>query len=316
MNIYQKGQTVIFALLVLVVLVILGTSIVYLVSNESRKINYSKASTVSFYIAQSGVSKAIWELGQDSTYSGETETSVENGVFTVSVSTTAIDGQYQIISHGYTPNSASPKKITNIRVICKKPLDTFSPVSAFACNSDINLLGNARIDGRPDIYGIAVPAGATVTIGSAAVKVYGTPTAQGMTSAFTFEDVFHITLEEYQQVAQTSYTDPANNSIATGLTFIDFISDSIFQVTDSGWSGDGILVVDGDFKMTGGSFTGILYITGDFELAGNPYIDGAIYVEGNASLSSGTPRITYDQAAIETAKDLFTYIKVLSWEEF
>ncbi len=313
---HEKGQVVVFAMLMMLVLVILGTSIVYLVIYESKSIIKSKAGVQSFYIASAGVHKALWEIGQDDTYTGEVNTTFSEGVFTITVSTTAVTNQYQIVATGYTPDAISPVRTTNIRVVCLSSSGVMSPTSALACNSSVTLKGNATIDGRPDVYGVSVPAGQTVTIQGASA-VYGIPSEVGTADTIVFDDVFGMTQAQMQALATTTYVDPANNAAVTGITWVSFVSDSQFQITASGWTGDGILIVDGNLKITGGTFDGIIYVIGDLSITGNALIRGAIFVEGTAALTTGTPNINYNSVSIQDAADeLGSSIQILSWEEF
>lgn len=101
---------------------------------------------------------------------------------------------------------------------------------------------------------------------------------------------------------------------------------------------DGITVINGDCKSTGGIGSGLLYVRGDLELAGNFEWTGLVYVEGQfkntgdtwilggvmargggyvtaVDFGSGTPTILYSRAAlVQTLMSAMDYI-VLSWKE-
>jgi len=140
-----------------------------------------------------------------------------------------------------------------------------------------------------------------------------------------FEDVFGVSKEDLKLVAQNDYPDtyyetPFNNDLASEITWINTPGDES-QVTSSGWSGSGILIVENDLKMTGGTFTGVIWVMGELNMiTGNPLINGAIFIESGATGEAkvaGNAEINYDEAAVQNALSVTTSIvlTVESWRE-
>jgi cytoskeletal protein CcmA (bactofilin family) len=117
-----------------------------------------------------------------------------------------------------------------------------------------------------------------------------------------------------QDNATYKYTNPPNNKMP--VEKITWISNG-FEITQDGWVGGGIMIVNGDLKITGGTFDGVIWVIGKLSISGNPVINGSIFVEGEATVDTtitGTAKISFDPSAIDGAfSNLST---VLSWQEF
>ncbi len=122
-----------------------------------------------------------------------------------------------------------------------------------------------------------------------------------------FEGFFGRTMAQMDSIADNHFIDPPNNPEGfEDITWVSFANEGgELMVTTEGWTGSGILVVDGDAQFSGGSFDGVMWITGDLFINGNNGFDGAVYVEGgihyNDVIVLGNCQITYDYAAILAA---------------
>jgi len=122
-----------------------------------------------------------------------------------------------------------------------------------------------------------------------------------------FEEFFGVTKAQMDAMADNHFLDPPNNPAGfEDITWVYFASEGgELMVTTAGWTGSGILVIDGDAHFAGGSFEGIMWITGELFINGNNGFDGAIYVEGGIHYEDvtvlGNCQITYDPAAIIAA---------------
>jgi hypothetical protein len=122
--------------------------------------------------------------------------------------------------------------------------------------------------------------------------------------------------------ATNLYTDPENNVSPVGeITWSNLETIDEMTISDNNWQGSGILVVNGDLRITGGTFRGIIWVIGTLWVSGNPVIDGAIYVESGAEFETtltGNPTVSYDSDAIS---DAFGYLPsnlpphLISWKE-
>ena len=125
-----------------------------------------------------------------------------------------------------------------------------------------------------------------------------------------FETFFGMTKADMRAMANFDVVNPGLNpdpdpdplSNVSGITYVSFIHTGQLKVTLPAWHGSGLLVVDGDCTINGGSFSGVLWITGNLFMNGNNGYTGAIYVEGQANVNIlGTSAISYDAPAIIAA---------------
>lgn len=123
-----------------------------------------------------------------------------------------------------------------------------------------------------------------------------------------FGDIFGVEESEMEGIAKKYYSDtyydrPFDNDIASGVTWVD--SGGVeSQITTDTWSGSGILIVNGDLKITGGTFYGIIWVIGELRISGNPLINGAIFVECGVTVETditGNPEINYSSDAVGDA---------------
>jgi len=194
---------------------------------------------------------------------------------------------------------------------------TITPVSGFSYRWTIESVGSVNIVTRrirvvvvvrPDVTTAMMVSGDLDVKGNAVVG----PNEPGTTPCF--EDVFGETKEEMQVNATYKYTSPPNNQ--TPVKEITWINNN-FQITQDGWAGSGIMIVNGDLKIAGGKFNGIIWVIGKLDISGNTVINGSIFVEGEATVDTtitGTAEISFDQSAIDAA--FSNSSTVLSWQEF
>lgn len=166
--------------------------------------------------------------------------------------------------------------------------------NAITSSGGINILGNAQIIGN--------------------VKEYAT---------LDFESVFGMSMAAMDSIADNHYLNPANNiSPVNGITYIETTGNNTCQFTNHHWSGEGILIVNGNFQMTGGHFEGIIWVTGEFKMAGNGLIEGTIFIDGDPADESkftGTCDVNYDEDIINKLLGIYNIpsdpsIKILSWD--
>lgn len=315
----KRGLGIVLPLAIVIVLIVLGLCLSFLVSHETKRRIKSKKSTLALYIADAGIETALYEFEQSTgPYSfGGIETFLPDstdseGSFIVSFSSSlAFPDRWVIESIGYVPNSASPRATRKIEAICEKPI---SVTSALAAGGNVTVGGNASIDGGT-LPGVTYPPNATPPATHGSGTITGQPTDTATAPFPSFEGTFGITFDEMFDIAISTYTSPANNVPADGITWCD----GDFQVTTSGWTGSGILVIRGDFRMTGGQFNGIIYVKeGSFDMSGGASIVGCVFSEDTADieLATGTSSITYSTTTVNSARELYPYkYKMTSWKE-
>jgi len=196
---------------------------------------------------------------------------------------------------------------------------TITPVSGFSYRWTIESVGSVNIvTRRIRAVVVVTPDITTAIMTSGSFEIKGNVTVNGDVVENTtsiFEDVFGVTKEEMQDNATYKYTSPPNNKMP--VEKITWINNN-FQITEDGWVGGGIMIVNGDLRISGGTFNGVIWVVGELTISGNPVINGSIIaVEGGAAVDTsvtGTAVISFDQSAIS---DAFSNLStVLSWQEF
>ena len=88
-NRQPRGAALIIAMLVMAVLLLAGTTFLTISSTENAIALNERVSAQAFLLAEAGLHKTIAKLNASSTYSGETNTSLGSGSFTVTATTVA-----------------------------------------------------------------------------------------------------------------------------------------------------------------------------------------------------------------------------------
>ncbi len=301
----EQGSAMIMAVVVLFIIFIIGSSVVFLSENESRKTVKSNKQNAALYVADGGVEKALWETNRTSGYTGESNIVLGSGTYTVTVSTPAGNPDQREINSTGQIGSYRRK----IKVLCERLSEEITVNSALACGGDVNMGGNANVSGT-SLTGVLVPVGSSVSTAGGAT-VTGTP-ATGNAPFPSFEDVFGMTMAQMKGYATTKYTNPGNNPACSGITWVD----GDLKATTTSWHGTGILIVNGDFDVSGGDFTGVIYIVGSFTMTGNARIEGSILSQSMADVTGifGTADIAYSTAAVELANNVYPF-KIITWQE-
>jgi len=84
----------------------------------------------------------------------------------------------------------------------------------------------------------------------------------------------------------TGGTDDPNG--LSGLIWMDGDTRVNAQTVIGTIDAPAVLIVDGDFDMTGGQVNGVVYIVGDLKIAGNPIVRGSVVSESGTSTGAGT----------------------------
>ena len=289
----SKGFVLITAYMVVVVLVILATSFSARTIGEKRASDKEKDAGQALWLAEAGVDRAIAEL-PNTPLAGTIP-----GIGAYSTETTELTSvKYLINSTGGVPATAvNPNNsIRKISAIAERPLNPASPgdiTSAITANGDVTVKGSAEVNGDIDDNEV-----------------------------FEFEDIFGISKDAMESGATHHYVDPANNITPVDhVTWVDINSLPEMNITTSGWSGTGILIVDGDLNITGGHFSGIIWVIGTLKVSGNPIIDGALFVESGAEFETtltGNPTVNFDSGAVNSAFGFIPFAAtpyITSWKE-
>lgn len=293
-----------FTIIVVVMLVVIATTIAAaLIPQALRGVYMAKNyadSARAFYAAESGINAARVDMDDDGSINSLTVGtwySVVNGAGdTVSYykidSIDITDPQFPVVvSVGSSPSStaADPKRYITATLSQQITPNPGLVTNAIEATGDINVGGSATVNG--DVEGDGDP---------------------------SFAAIFGTTKANMKNNLTTAIVDPANNyAPVTGITWFEVVDNERVQMTAGGWSGSGIMVVEGDLKLTGGTFNGIVWVTGncDLDVAGNATVNGAIFVEGEANIT-GSCTLSFDSGEVGTAMDsAFSQDPITYWKE-
>src|SRR3989344_3000005 len=143
----QNGYIILFSLAFMGIMLLLSAALMgYTTLNlKSSRIFYVQNQAL--YLAEAGIDKAIYKLNQSSSYTGESNTALGPGEFTVTVAT--IDSNTKrITATGYVPNSSKPTAVKTIKA--NATIDT----TMIAFNNGVQGgLGGLQMDNNSKIIG-------------------------------------------------------------------------------------------------------------------------------------------------------------------
>lgn len=103
----KRGYVLLLSLIFLGIFFTISTAYVNSITTYARSARYDVASAQALALAEAGMDQAAYQLNQNPSYTGETNTSLGNGVFTVTVSN--IDSSTKLVTAtGYVPNNSNP----------------------------------------------------------------------------------------------------------------------------------------------------------------------------------------------------------------
>lgn len=172
-------------------------------------------------------------------------------------------------------------------------VDQGSSLGAFNCSKEVTLKGNAEIVGDLN---------------------------ENMTMDFVA--TFGYTMAEMKAMADHYYKNPSTSiSPITGITYVELTGNKSLHMSGN-WTGDGILIVDGNFKDTGkADFDGVIWVEGgSFQMTGQSDVEGAIFVDTTDTVKlSGNSYVEYNETIVSNLITIpsgssSNAIEILSWD--
>ena len=291
----RRGIALIMVFWVIVVLAILSSSFFYSVINENRLLTRFLNSTRAFWLAETGIAEAIDNnLNDTSGILGDSK-------YTWSADVTPLPNNYYKIDSIGTVILPSGGLISRSLTAIAKT----EPANPSNFQHAIRTTGDLVIKGSVDING-----------------------PQEEQASLIFADLFgseKTTIKAFVEdnpLLYNYFTDPpVDVGGVEGLTWVDISPGGEFKISSSGWSGSGILIVNGDAQITGGTFNGIIYVfAGILRMSGNPTVNGTILVEGTPEIDTkltGNITINYDPTVIANALGPLQFLntELKSWDE-
>jgi hypothetical protein len=319
----QKGMALLATIIFVFILVLLGTALLTMTNNDSKLSTLQKESTRAFYLAETGIEKALWYINfsPDNTagldwrtteakpyYEGSSEES-----FGVVVTTDETDSDLKatkisFISTGRVDKGGEFNKGTRkIEVKLIKGIaqnDSLSYNYAIFTDDDMTINGNIYVNGDIHANGdISVSGGAFDLVNGNATAT-GTVSGYAGTSGVAKQAIPVIDFEYYKGIAQGGggvyYGDNtskifSSDEIITGIHYIDgdvIIKPPLSNLTIQ----DGAIFATGTITSSGNCNIEIIHsegydnplaiiAKGDITLGGNTHGEGVIQTNGSFTLN-------------------------------
>lgn len=129
------------------ILIALSVGVIGYTGVHSKAERQAVASSKAYRLAEAGIEKAMYEFNTGAAYTGETNTTLGDGAFTVTVTTIDANNK-RITATGYYPNSVSPTETKTISAVVSVDL------SAVAFNFGVQVgAGGLSMSNNSEIYG-------------------------------------------------------------------------------------------------------------------------------------------------------------------
>ncbi len=295
----KKGVILVLTVSAMLIFTLLGIATMDFAGFQGQGIVKKTSATEAFWIAEAGIQRALASLPGNLFNQGDT---LANGNYTVN---TALKSGY---NHRWVITSTAHR--TPVRKVIEVEaapdiINAFQTTGNLKPRSDNQILPDGSYSvGRGNFTYTFSGLFGNLNAGSSGVQVLHNP----LNNQNTLDDG----------------TTPLQN----GIIWVE----GDFKVT-SNWAYEGILIVNGDFEMTGGSFNGIVWINGASKMIeGNPGINGAVFVNdpkndpddgGQTKIDSTSAWVSYDALIIDQVYDKYlqgvtppaTYRHIVKWTE-
>ena len=311
----QKGQIFVIGLVFFTILMIFSVAILVYVSTyiKSERQNISKVQALQ--LAEAGIDKAAYELNQNSSYTGESNTALGNGNFTIAVAD--VDSEHKrVTSVGTVPYSGSKSASSTIKAV----LAIDNTVISFrygiqAGNGGFSLANTSSITGNAFSTGPVIGSGENyidgdvVSAGSSG-WIYGIHATGNVYSHTIGKSDIGTTIDKdayYQTITSTTVTGTKH----PGSLDLDSVPMPISDEQISEWESDAAAggTIDtcdgnGDYNIPGNMSLGPKKIACNLVVKNisELKIAGPIWVTGNITIKSSTikmdPNLGSSNAAI------------------
>jgi len=315
-----KGVALLIAISFVVILGIGAVVIAKLHSTGIRLARRQKNSTRAFYIAEGGFERTRYDIDQDDDW-------MDGDINGISIPLGGDTANFYLFDYGQIDpairTSLGGEFTVWLKNVAGEPAEIWIKSRGDYQNETRAVKVRLKSSRR-----FASPTGITsAIIAGGSVELRGSVEVDGeieQNADISFENVFGVNMAEMEQLTQTYYpatyyTTSFSNNSAEGITWIKPNATDP-KITDNTWNGSGLLIVEDNLKITGGTFNGVIWVVGVLDISGNPVINGSIFVECEATIETtltGNPTITYDQEAISNTFSVLTSLPsvIELWQE-
>ncbi|MDB5244446.1 MAG: hypothetical protein JWN18_316 [Parcubacteria group bacterium] len=295
-----RGYILLLSLIFLGIFFVIASAYVSSITSSLKNARYAVQSTAALSLAEAGIDKAAYELNQNPSYTGETDTPLGGGTFTVTTAT--IDsGTKRITAVGYIPNRLNP--IVKKTVVANVGLGDATVAFHYGIQSGE---GGFTLSNSSKIIGNVFSGGAV--IGSGGNYIYGDVVSSGP-SGLVYG--IHATSSVYAHtigsagvatvVDKNAYYTTKTNTTVSGTSYPgsvdqDAVPLPISDAQISDWenqaeAGGLATCSSGTYQISSGSVTiGPLKIPCNFVVSGSAVVTvaGHIWVTGNITIQNSS----------------------------
>lgn len=292
----KRGLALILSFFVVVIFYVLMNSFFVRATTENKLVRRKVEEIRAFWTAEAGIADGRARLPDNTS---DFTSCIGDGTACYSVTVTPLNATV------YEMDSVATVTLPNGATISRT-------ISAVVKGADVD----------PSKFQYAIQTSVDLEIIGSSVDI-NPETSQAEESSFSFTDLFGYTKEALKANATHLYINPsANVSPCDNITWIQVPSGTEFSISSSTWQGSGVLIIEGNANITGGTFNGIIYVIGRLRMSGNPVITGTVVAESDAELVedtrvSGNVTLNYNLGVIATALTPLSLLspEIVSWRE-
>jgi len=296
---HKQGYVLVLALVFLGIFFTTATAYLNFVTTSARSARVDISQSQALAIAEAGMNKAVYQLNQNTSYTGETTTSFGEGVFTVSVSN--IDSvSKRVTATGYVPNSTNPVATKTIKAtvgINNAVISFHYGVQAgrggFSLENSSSITGNVYASGpiigtsQNYIYGDVVSAGPDGLVYGihATSSVYAHTIGNASRATIIDRNAYYALSRVNTTVGGTSYPNSPDQA-TTSLPISDAQIEEWETVAASGGTAT---CSSGSYNIPSGNVSlGPIKIPCDVNISGTSVVtlNGHIWVTGNITIQN------------------------------
>ncbi|MFA5942348.1 MAG: hypothetical protein WC798_01610 [Candidatus Paceibacterota bacterium] len=282
----HRGYILLLSLVFLGILFTIATAYLNFVTSSARSTRYNVENVQALSLAEAGIDAAISQLNLSANYTGEADTPLGAGTYTVVVSNVNTNTK-QITATGFVPDAENSRATKTVTVLA----NINTTVVSFRYGAQVGAGGlimsnNARIEGNlytdgpisgsGVITGDAVAAGSTTTISG--ITVQGTARAHSLSNCTVGGDAYYQTISNCS-VAGTQHPG-STDSTSEAMPISDTQINAWEAIAAAG------TVINGNYTLNGSQTFGPAEIQGDLVVNGTLLLSGIVWVRGNITFGN------------------------------
>lgn len=296
-----RGYIILLALVFAGIFMTVSTALVGYLTSYDRAERMTVAATQALALAEAAIDQATYQLNQNPSYTGETNTVLGGGTFTITVATVDSNTK-RITATGYIPNSTSPVSTKTIKATIaltdtvvsfhygvQAGMGGFTLANSSSITGNVFSGGSVVGSGGNYIYGDVISPGASGLVYGihATSSVYAHTIGTAGTPTTIDKNAYYVT-KTNTTVSGTSFPNSADQA-TTSLPISD---DQINEWETTAATGGTISSCDshGDYTISSSTSLGPIKITCNLIVKSSSAVltvTGPIWVTGNITTQTG-----------------------------